>query len=384
VTFLAFADPQIGRRCSDNSNTWPPYANISVADCRAFQGNTLDALLSYAEAIEVDFVVGLGDYVDTATSTNQRTVIRDVIASHSGLTYHWVVGNHDARPGSNNYCDYLPRYILDKFSDVAPTRTPLWETWQVGGVHFMGMASLLWDTYALDCYATPDDGDCLDYDENAGTSCTSGGASDGNAYGTSTTCLADEVCVDWDGYAADQVSAVTAAVTAKEADSDAVAMFFFTHQTFWPDDDADILSLADDNNTIHNMRTCAGGDNDGEYCNDNGDTCTGGSGCVTDASGKNWRTQVDAALGPLSTTAYIVSGHNHDDLSWSGTTASGADVDYVSYSVAGSAAPDGSANQLTGLLVTINAAGTPTFQRILATWQGVEVFDAKLSGVEVF
>jgi hypothetical protein len=384
VKFMVLGDTQIARRCDDGlQDPWTPFEGISVADCRDYQGWILDGLLTYAEDIGVNFVWFMGDQIDGPTSTNQYQVMRDTIALHPNLTYHWMPGNHDVGAGT---CLYVQRYVLNAFANATPVRRPFWEAWQVDTgagttVHFMSLSSFFWDGYLAACHEDQAgfDDTCRNYAAEAGAACSSNGASDGNAYGD-TPCESDEMCHDIDGYALDQLAAVTAAVAAKEADPNAVAMIFGSHMTPWPFDNANVVTMDDVNNAFHNARTCVGGTNPDEYCDDYLQSCAGGGTCTNDVPGRNYRTLFEAAVAGLSTDPTFFSGHTHDDLDWSGTTQGGVGVTYDSSSITGSAAPASDADPITSMIVEINTDGTVTKTRIPATWQGVELHGVTLFG----
>ena len=413
VSFLVIGDPQLAFRCSDDESTaWVNYKRLSRADCLSAQADNLHNLLQFAEDANLGFVVVLGDHVDKMSEDDARNAVRDELAGHPKVTVYSVMGNHDIGTAS---CTTWAKYLLNALNDVSQTRRPIWETWEVDGHYFMGLSSELWSWDLRPCLhlaETTPATTCIDISRATGSACSSGGADDN--YGEST-CASDEVCSDPEGYAQDQMTALSNLVTTVAADSNAKSFTLFSHVMGWS---TSATTQTDDNSwtRIHNSRQCNDGDLDPPYdlCDEvnsgafNCATIEAGAPGTCDApvavEGYDWRNQVEVILDdlPAGMVTQWFAGHSHinEDSSttpaYAGTTAAGvngAEVEYDFYITLGTGAPSFGAgydeggnarNYLSGRLVSIADDGTVT-QRLIpaATQVAPRGYDVKyFDGVE--
>jgi hypothetical protein len=298
------------------------------------------------------------------------------------------MGNHDIGTMS---CITWSKYLLNALNDVAVNRRPIWETWEIDGHYFMSLSSELWSwdlracLHRTETYPTPS---CIDIDRSISGACSSGGVSDN--YGVSTCAAGTEVCSDPEGYAHDQMAALSNLVAAIAADDDAKSLSLVSHVMGWSDDTAQ----DDDNNwtRIHNARQCNDGDLAEPYdlCDevlDSSYNCeaieAANPGTCDDpvaVDGYDWRNQVESILSglPPGMVTHWFAGHSHQNLDpdttpgYSGTTVDHG-VEYRNYVTLGTAAPSfdrgydegGSPlNYLSGRLVRIADDGTLT-QRLI-------------------
>lgn len=381
VTFIHLGDPQIGYRCNDGiglDNTLPDYKKMTEAQCQERQAGQLDAILTYADKLNVDFVWVMGDLTEFGSYADEQALARNTFAAHPNLTYHWTVGNHDVL---TNNCTELDRYLIDALNDDPDIRRTHWETWIVNNVHFMSVNASLWNFDAPACYALSA---CSDIAGGSSGSCSS----NGDATGEGDNCNSNEACQDYRGYADDQMTVLGTFTddfeTARQAGT-ANAIFFGSHTVSWrwQANPTVVPDHPDDFNALHDMRKCTGDSTPqvcgNDYCNDAGLACDcadcDDGGTVSDVVGENWRSQIEDHLDDIggSTTIYWLGGHNHVDANYSGTTSQSVIFDnYTSIGTGGPASGQESA-PMGARLFHVDDSGTVTWRYIRANGHRVSL-----------
>lgn len=335
VRFMQLGDPQIGRGCAGSSyGKQYEYAAMSDSQCLHRQARQLAANIEYGIARGVDFFWYMGDIAEANTPYNnaRRTAFGKVMVQYQDQKFYFTPGNHDTEassgcntyrvnlldagniactdvkdgpqtcPGTmtadqttgsagDGYCD-----DFDTYGSCFTTRFPLWDTWVVNNAHFFTTSEGLWGWSNANCIDNT--AQCMDRTGAAGTSCSAN--DDKMGRGTSTQCLADEVCEDFAGYDDDMATAFDAFVdnyiAAKGAGTANVIMAAGHYPWIYRDDIA---------------ATSDGLDYDGPGVN-------------------TWRLTIETALDQtgVNTSAtnpfYWLSGHVHQFLCWGVLDSGGA------------------------------------------------------------
>jgi hypothetical protein len=352
---------------------------MTYAECQAQQALQFEYLLTYAENHNVDFVWVLGDLTELATTTSEQNTLRDSIAAHPTLTYHYVAGNHDIK---TNNCTEMERYLVDALNNTPDVRRPHWETWIIDNVHFMGLNASLWSFDAPACYALSYDGNCRAIDDTSSGTCSAGTTGVGRS-----TCDADEACIDFDAYAVNQMAALGTFAdnfeTARAAGT-ATTIFFASHVLSWRRLGAttNVGTHNEDFWVVHDMEECSTTPICGtKYCNaaNLGCNCSSCGGSVSQVVNEDWRSQIEDHLADIggSTVTRWVAGHSHTTSTpGQGVTAAPDSVLFendISIGTAAGAQGNPQLFPLSGFHYIIDANGNVTRKIVNATPQGVGI-----------
>jgi hypothetical protein len=320
VRFMAIGDPQVGRGCSGSGyGTHPNYSLITYKQCMRRQARQFRNVIEYGVARNVDFHLILGDLVEANAGgcapdcpqdkdSYNRTVIGDVLDDFPNETFYMTAGNHDYEACTNS----MRAWVINPTNRVTGVRNNLWDAWSVRNVYFFTLNAAL---AGVDHWKCQDNTNyCKDIDGSGTTSCTSGGVTDNEGLGTGgTPCASDEVCEDYDGYAADMMTAFDAHADAYIVDKAAgtANMFIaFGHYPLWYRDDTSVASNGYDYDCVDNYGS-GGPPQDADPPDGNCDEAP------TVADG-DYRAAVEDALSQtgFDTTAarpfHWFFGHNHD------------------------------------------------------------------------